>query len=272
MSYRAGETGETRGHHCNACREEDHERECPGCGSIGLGGPQGDPPGNCNPHETDRNGDEPKKCCESRRKWTVVRANQVIPRGNEERAARCDKAARCCVSGNASRFRNGVRRRPSFSMTSVPSPFSGLHGREIQSRLEEPRAFPAPMVFAPFGQPYLGSLPLRAFPPLEAPLSIARTASGPPPGLRASTASQLPVSSSNNRAPWCPSVGECHPSWTPSPGRSFTPARDALVAATWTASASDRAWDLTHRGTSRGPCWSAWRASPNGRVEQDSPA
>ena len=76
-----------------------------------------------------------------------MRANQVIPRGNKERDARCDKAARCGVSGNASRLRNRVRRRPSFSTTSVPPPLTGLHWREIQSHLEEPRAFPAPMVF-----------------------------------------------------------------------------------------------------------------------------
>ena len=88
------------------------------------------------------------------------------------------------------------------------------------------------------------------------------TASGP----RASTASRLSVSSSRNRAPWCPSVGECHPRWAPSPGRPFTPARDALVAATRTASASDRLGSSRSASTSRGPCWSAWRASPSGRV------
>jgi hypothetical protein len=155
MSDLAGETGDPRGHHCNACREKDHERKCPVCGPIGLGGPQGDPPGNCNPNKTDRNGDEPNKGCESWRKRTVVCANQVIPRGNKERAARCDKAACRGVSGNASRLRNRVRRRPSFSTTSVPPPLTGLHWREIQSHLEEPSALPAPMVFAPFDPPCL---------------------------------------------------------------------------------------------------------------------
>src|SRR4029453_11891868 len=43
-----------------------------------------------------------------------------------------------------------------------------------------------------------------------------------------------------------PSVRECHSSRAPSPGRPFTPAHDARVAATKTASASElRAWDLT---------------------------
>jgi hypothetical protein len=90
----------------------------------------------------------------------------------------------------------------------------------------------------------MGYLPLRALPRLEPPAvdrrwssdltitgnpesscSVASdrvayclgTASGSEGFDRVSALRELV----EERSPWCPSVGECHPSWTPSPGRSL---------------------------------------------------